>query len=480
MKTTAVPSLAALLMQGDRDAAALAELRRQVYWALAPLCAVLVLFGVWTATAPVSGAVVAQAQVKVELNRKTVQHQEGGIVREILVRDGQTVRAGQPLIVVGDVRSDAELSLLQDQLRAERIRSRRAAAEAALEARFAAPADLAGRPDAAEHLARERALFVARRRTLDEHLDSLRSQIREAHAQMAALESQIEATDTSAKLSAEELEINDKLAQQGFVQRTRLLALQRTAADYRAHLGEYRSDLAVARQRVGELEARIAQARNQYQQQAADEMKEAAAKVRELEERLRPSQDQVERQLVRSPVDGEVMAMRVSAVGEVIGPREPILDVVPAREKLVVEARIHPQDIDSCAQGCAGRGAPERLRRPHHAAAAGQGRVRFAGPRDRSGKRGVLVRRHGRGRHHGTEESSRAAPAGGHAGRAVRYDPQPHAVRVPRQAAGRVCEPRDARAVRSPLAAEAQPRRTTSEATSVRASRPPPSRGVDQ
>jgi HlyD family type I secretion membrane fusion protein len=353
MKTVAAPSLAALLMQGDQDSAALAELRRQVYWAVAPVCTVLVLFGVWTATAPVSGAVVAQAQVKVELNRKTVQHQEGGIVREILVRDGQKVRAGEPLIVIGDVRSDAELSLLQDQLRAERIRSSRAAAEAALEARFAPPADLAGQSDAVESLMRERALFVARRRTLDEHLDSLRSQIRQAHAQIVALESQIEATDTSARLSAEELEINDKLAQQGFVQRTRLLALQRTAADYRAHLGEYRGDLAVARQRVGELEARIAQARNQYQQQAADELKEAAAKVRELEERLRPSQDQVERQLVRSPVDGEVMAMRVSAVGEVIGPREPILDVVPAREKLVVEARIHPQDIDTVRKGAA-------------------------------------------------------------------------------------------------------------------------------
>ena len=347
MNTVAVPTLAALLMQGERDPGARAELRRQVYWALAPLCTVLLLVGVWVAAAPVSGAVVAQAQVKVELNRKTVQHQEGGIVREILVRNGQKVRAGEPLIVVGDVRSDAELSLLQDQLRAERLRSHRAAAEAALEARFAAPADLAGLPEAVEHLARERALFVARRRTLDEHVGSLRSQIREAHAQMAALESQIEATDTSARLSAEELEINDKLARQGFVQRTRLLALQRTAADYRARLGEYRSDLAIARQRVGELEARIAQARNQYQQQAADELKEAAAKVRELEERLRPSRDQVERQFVRSPVDGEVMAMRVSAVGEAIGPREPILDVVPAREKLVVEARIHPQDIDT-------------------------------------------------------------------------------------------------------------------------------------
>jgi HlyD family type I secretion membrane fusion protein len=284
--------------------------------------------------------------VKVELNRKTIQHQEGGIVREILVRDGQRVRAGDPLIVVGDVRSDAELSLLQDLLRAQRVRSQRASAEATLATQFDSPSDLAGLPQAAEHIERERALFVARRRTLDEYIASLRAQIAQAHAQIAALDAQIDATETSVRLSIEELQINDRLAQQGFVQRTRLLALERGAADYRARMGEYRSDLAIARQRVGELEARIAQARNQYQQQAADELKEASAKMRELEERLRPSRDQVERQYVRSPVDGEVMAMRVSAVGEAIGPREPILDVVPARERLVVEARIRPQDID--------------------------------------------------------------------------------------------------------------------------------------
>jgi HlyD family type I secretion membrane fusion protein len=293
-----------------------------------------------------SGAVVASGQVKVELNRKTVQHQEGGIVREILVRDGQGVHAGQPLVVVGDVRSDAELSLLQDQLRAARIRSARAEAEAALQSRFSAPADLAGQSEAAEHLAREHALFAARRRTLDEQVAALEKQIREAHAQAGALEAQIAATEASGRLSAEEVEMNSKLVREGFVNRTRLLGLQREASDYAARVGEYRSELALARQRVGDLEARIAQARNQYQQQAADELKEASAKVRELGERLRPSQDQVERQLVRSPVDGEVMSMRVSAVGEVIGPREAVLDVVPEHEKLVVEAHIHPQDID--------------------------------------------------------------------------------------------------------------------------------------
>lgn len=346
MKALNAPSFAALLMQSGSDDVARAELRRQILRTLVPLTLVVALCGVWSATAPLAGAVVAPGQLKVELNRKTVQHREGGIVREILVRDGQRVRAGEPLIAVVDLRSDADLNVLQDQLRAEQIRQARAAAEAALETSFAVPPTLTDNAKAIEHLARERGLFAARRRTLDELLPALRSQIRDAQAQVSALATQIAAGESSARFSAEELEVNDRLAREGFIHQTRLLMVKRAAADYRGRVGEYRSELALARQRVGELEVRIAHARNQYQSQAADELKEASAKVRELEERLRPTQDQVERQIVRSPVDGEVMAMRVSAVGEVIGPRDPILDIVPSREKLVVEARIPPEDID--------------------------------------------------------------------------------------------------------------------------------------
>ncbi|MET1081500.1 MAG: HlyD family type I secretion periplasmic adaptor subunit [Burkholderiales bacterium] len=346
MKALNAPSFAALLMQSGSDDVARAELRRQILRTLVPLTLVVALCGVWSATAPLAGAVVAPGHLKVELNRKTVQHREGGIVREILVRDGQRVRAGEPLIAVVDLRSDADLNVLQDQLRAEQIRQARAAAEAALETSFAVPPTLTDNAKAIEHLARERGLFAARRRTLDELLPALRSQIRDAQAQVSALATQIAAGESSARFSAEELEVNDRLAREGFIHQTRLLMVKRAAADYRGRVGEYRSELALARQRVGELEVRIAHARNQYQSQAADELKEASAKVRELEERLRPTQDQVERQIVRSPVDGEVMAMRVSAVGEVIGPRDPILDIVPSREKLVVEARIPPEDID--------------------------------------------------------------------------------------------------------------------------------------
>jgi len=319
---------------------------RQVAW---PLGIALALMGLWSATAPLSGAVVAAAQLKVELNRKTVQHQEGGLVREILVRDGQRVRAGDALLVIGDLRQDAELGLLQDQWRAARLRAARAEAQSRLATHFEAPAEL--QRAAPEHAARELTLFKAQRQALDEQTALLAGQARELQAQVAALDTQIAATGESAQLSDQELTLNNELANQGFVSRARLIGLQRTSADYRSRIGEQRGDLAAARQRIGELQTRAAQLRLSMQTQAADELKEAAARVRELDERLRPSLDNVHRQTVRAPVDGEVMGLRVASVGAAIAPREPLLDIVPSGEKLVVEARIAPHEIEHVHAG---------------------------------------------------------------------------------------------------------------------------------
>ena len=339
-------TFATLLSFGAADPHTRTELRSQLRHALIPLAVTGGLLAVWAATAPLSGAIIATGKLKVELNHKTVQHKEGGIVRSILVRDGDFVRTGEPLIVIADVRTDAELSLLLDQLDAERIRNARATAEAALADTFEALADVGGSPRAREHLTRENALFAARRRTLDEQIASLAAQLDDARSQAVALAKQIEATERSAKLATEERQINDALAREGYVQRARILQLEREESDYVSRLSESQADLALARQRAGELQARIAQTRNQYQQQATDEAKESAARIRELEERLRPFRDQSDRQYVRAPADGRVMGLRVSAVGEVIGAGDPILDIVPTHEKLVVEAHIRPQDIN--------------------------------------------------------------------------------------------------------------------------------------
>jgi HlyD family type I secretion membrane fusion protein len=310
-----------------------------------PLAIAAALTACWAAIAPISGAVIAAARIKVELDRKTVQHREGGIVRAIQVRNGQKVHAGDVLVVVDDVRSDAELSLLQDQLRAERVRNARVNAEALLARDFSIDPALSAEPNAAEHLARERAQFAARRRTLDEQLSALHLQMGAASAQSSALEGQIESLRESGRLATEELKLNEKLVTDGYVARARLLPLQRADVEMRARLGEARGEMALSRQRSAELQARMADARNRYQQAATEEMKQSSAHLRELEERLRPSKDQVDRLSIRSPVDGVVMGLRVTAPGEVLAAGAPILDVVPSNEMLVVEARIRPQDI---------------------------------------------------------------------------------------------------------------------------------------
>jgi HlyD family type I secretion membrane fusion protein len=338
--------VAELLRTGAESPEGRLESRSQLRSLVVPVLIAVAIGVVWSAVAPLSGAVVANARVKAEFNRKTIQHQEGGIVREILVRNGQEVHAGQPLLILSDIRVEADYSLLQDRHLAARARLERVEAEAQLSPRFVPSPDLSKVAAAGAYVGRERASFDARRKTLDEQTHLFQTQVRELLAQAVALESQIEATGASARLSDEELAINTKLADEGFVQRTRLIALQRVSADYRSRIGEHRSDLAAARQRAGEVQARVAQLRQQYQVQAMEERKEAASELREIEEKLRPARDHLERQIVRSPVNGQIMQMRVASVGATIGPREPLLDVAPQDERLVIEARVEPHQIE--------------------------------------------------------------------------------------------------------------------------------------
>lgn len=251
-------------------------------------------FAAWAALAPLSGAIIAPGYVKVDLNRKVVQHQEGGMVRAIHVRDGDRVKQGQELVVLDDVRIDAQLDLLRTQLDAERAKAARLEAERAYTAKPVFPADLARRTDelkVTEQLARETTLFRARREALETQIAVLRKQMRETADEIAALTEQLDAEGRALKLQKEELAANQRLLDQGYVQKTRVLALNRAVAEYEARHGEHRAELAKARQRVAELELRILSMRNAYVQTAADELKETSARIFDLEERIRPSRD---------------------------------------------------------------------------------------------------------------------------------------------------------------------------------------------
>jgi membrane fusion protein, epimerase transport system len=340
--------LAALLARHAPAADAQAALRRVRRHLAVPLAVCAALVAAWVAWAPLSGAVIASGQVQSALGRKVVQHQEGGIVRELLVRPGQVVRQGQPLLVVGDVRSDAALDLLRKQIDAERLRAARSRAELALAPGFELPLDMAPAPDLVQ---RERQLFDARRQTLNEQLAAVQAQSREAQARIGALTAQLAAGERAAALARDELGLNAELVQSGFVSKSRLFGMERNVAEAAVRAEAARGQIAEAQMQLGGLANSLAQLRGAYQQRAADELKDAGIRQRELEDRLRPSIDTAERQTVRAPVDGTVMALRVSAPGTAVGAREPLLEIVPSSESLVVELRVDPHDIDHVRVG---------------------------------------------------------------------------------------------------------------------------------
>lgn len=336
-------SLATLLASPGTPDSAAAVLRRRAWVVVAVVVALAI---AWVQWAPLSGAIVASGWIKSELNRKTIQHQEGGIVARLLVRDGQQVRAGEALVVIADVRSDAGLDLLEDQRNAEVLHSARLEAEATFSKSFNLPQALRSARGMGDLLARERKLFAARRAALDEQVAALQAQSKAADDQIQSLQGQIVATVEAQKLASDELALNERLASEGFVERTRLIGLRRVVAEYASRLGQQRGDQAEARQRIEEVRLRIAQARSTYQQQAVSDLKESALKLREISEHLRPSADLAGRQTVRAPVDGTVMGLRIAAVGTAVGPRETLMELVPRQEAQVVEARIRPEDIE--------------------------------------------------------------------------------------------------------------------------------------
>jgi HlyD family type I secretion membrane fusion protein len=330
------------------------ELKRLVGAGLFILLAGIIGLGGWTALAPLSGAIVAPGYVKIDLNRKVVQHQEGGIVREVRARDGDRVKQGQPLVVIEDVKVDASLDLLNIQLIAERARAARLGAEAAYAQKAGFPADVLGRerePRVAEVLERERALFRSRREAVESQIASLREQIRETLSEVEAVGAQIAAEERAIALQKEELVANEELLRQNYVQKTRVLTLQRAVAEYEARHGEHRAELSRSRQKASELELRIVTAQNTYRQSAVDELKDSTARLFDVEERLRPSRDAAQRQQVLAPIDGEVVGQKVFTAGAVVGPRDVLMEIVPTDKTLIIEARIRPEDINHVLKG---------------------------------------------------------------------------------------------------------------------------------
>jgi epimerase transport system membrane fusion protein len=322
-------------------------------WTWLSLAIGLAALAAWAALAPVSGAVVAEGVVKADGNRKTVQHQEGGIVKQILVRDGDRVHAGQVLLTLVDVRTDAGLDNLQTQVQALQAR----------EARLSAERDLANSPDfgslqlsgvgrrGTDLVHREFALFTARRTALDTQLNLLRREASEVQQEIRGLTSLTRTTMESQAIAEAETRMNQLLQEKGFISEARLMEMRRNHTDYRARHETQLTELARATQKKTELELKTATLRNEYVKGATDDLKEAANQLYKLEEEIRPLRDAQTREAILAPVAGEIVDLKFHSIGAVIGPREPVLDIAPLPSELLVEAHVKPEYIKDIHDG---------------------------------------------------------------------------------------------------------------------------------
>ena len=305
-------------------------------------------FGAWSALAPLAEAAIAPGVVKVEGNRRTVQHLEGGIVREILVRDGTRVEAGQVLMRLEDTQSDATLETQRAARWALLAQDARLAAEAALAPEISFPAELlaSASPRALDAVLGQRALFEARTASLESQVQVLRARIDQQRAAIAGARGQLAAARRQLELIRQEERMRSGLVGQGLARLPDLLAVQRALAGLEGSVEQYGGEIERGQAAIAEAERQIRQAVDQRLQEVSAELREVRGRLAETEERLRAAADVQTRRDILAPEPGTVVNLRVFTLGAVVRPGDPVMDLVPDRDRLVAEVNVQPGDID--------------------------------------------------------------------------------------------------------------------------------------
>lgn len=311
-------------------------------------------FGTWAALASLDSAAIAPGVVVVESDRKSVQHLEGGLVKDILVRDGHRVEKGDVLIRLEDTHARALHDIVRGELDAARAEESRLIAERDDRNDVVFPDELLARARVAKvrkALEGQRSLFNARRNALRGQVAILEQSIAQFREEIEGLKSQQAAREQQLKILRDELRGLRKLLAQGNVPRNEVLAYERRIAELSGEKGRFMADVARAEQGIGEARLRIGQLRKTVREEVVAKLREVQERIFGLEERLVAAEDVLGRTQVRAPSAGIVMGMRAHTTGGVITPGQEILQVVPVGDRLIIQARVDPVDIDDVAIG---------------------------------------------------------------------------------------------------------------------------------
>lgn len=305
----------------------------------------------WGTFATIAGAVVAHGKLVVDGSAKVIQHPDGGLVSEVRVKNGDRVKKGDVLLTLDDTTTRAELEIIEIKLKGMQAKRERLLAERDGTPMVDDELGLRGavdRPEPADtsSMSAEAAVLEARQRTRLGEAAQLRERIQQIEAEIVGLNAQLAAAEDQSRIAASELEQLEALLTKGFASLSRVNEARQTAASLTARKGEITAQIARAKAQISETELQIVQTTNTANTEIAKEFRETQEAIADLEERRFAAQAKLRRVELRAPIDGRVHQLKVNTPGAVIQMGEPLLQIVPQGDKLMIEAHIEPHFID--------------------------------------------------------------------------------------------------------------------------------------
>jgi HlyD family type I secretion membrane fusion protein len=312
-------------------------------------------FGTWASVAPLTSAAIAPGTVVVDSNRKSVQHLEGGVIREILVRDGDVIERGQVLLRLDGASVRAALASLQPMLATNEAQKARLRAERDGRAEIALPeglvAEAGGLGGGTQILAGQQRIFETRHNALQGERALNANRLAQSRQRLTGLESQLRVKEREMALMTAELADQRMLLAKGYTTQRRVAAALRTVQQLESDRADLQSKVEETKVLVERYELEDSQISKNFVEQVENDLYKAEQESYQLLERMRAIQDQHARLDIRAPVSGVIVNMVAHTVGGVVTPGSPILDIVPRNDKLMIEAQVRPSDIDGVKAG---------------------------------------------------------------------------------------------------------------------------------
>jgi len=327
------------------------DIRGPVRFGFLVLIAFFGLLAAWSLSADLSGAVVSTGVVIPEGKRKTVQHLSGGIVRQILVKEGERVQQGQKLIILDDIQARSTIDVLENQYAAAFVMRARLLAEQQNLKDMPALAEAQGTPQMRGEMAQERALFLARRASYESQLSVLRDRIHQFEEESAGHRNLMESNIRQLALIQKELDGTIILNKKGLSPTVKIYQLQRTVASLEGDIGMQKSEMARTAQHISETRSEMGSVAKKRDDDISRDLREAEVKVADIEPRLTAARDTLTQTVIDAPTEGYVLNLAIVTIGGVVEPGKAIMDIIPGNGEVAVEAEIGPTDIDDIKVG---------------------------------------------------------------------------------------------------------------------------------